>query len=177
MKRSMEGAYWMIWSQQNPIGVLGKIVVGSRTLKVAPPSFEKATFQLAETKITPLPLAPLGSAQAAAASPLHPIPAPLNPTGLLASKAIAGGSPFGAGLGTVPVGVGVPGTRGLVGTGGALELTSLSMRGGWCGYFPPSTLCAGALTSCTWPLPVDAGGTTTEVRTLNFWGSSSLRLR
>src|SRR5215831_7232755 len=129
MKRSIEGAYWMIWSQQNPTASLGNIVVGSRILKVLPPSVEKATLQLAETKITPLPLAPLGSAHAAAASPLHPSPAPLIPTELFLSNLIAGGSPMGAGMASVPVGVRAPGTAGFVGTGGAPSLTSLSMRG------------------------------------------------
>jgi hypothetical protein len=61
-------------------------------LKVLPPSVEKATLQLAETKITPLPLAPLGSAHAAAGSPLHPSPAPVIPTELLVSNLMAGGA-------------------------------------------------------------------------------------
>jgi hypothetical protein len=91
MKRSIEGAYWTTWSQQNPTASFGKIVVGSRILNVLPPSVENATRQLAETKITPLPLAPLGSAHIAAESPLHPCPAPVMPTGLFVWNLTAGG--------------------------------------------------------------------------------------
>src|SRR5712692_6306133 len=131
MKRSIEGAYWMIWSQQNPTASLGNIVVGSSTLKVLPPSVEYATFQFAEMKITPPLLAPLGSAHPAEESPLQPSPAPLMPTGLLALKVMAGGSPTRAGFGSVLVGVGVPGTNAVFGTGGAARFTSLSMRRGW----------------------------------------------
>jgi hypothetical protein len=117
----------------------GNIVVGSRILKVLPPSVEKATLQFADMKITPLPLAPLGSAHAAAESPLHPSPAPVIPTGLFVSNLMAGGSRVGARWGSVPVGVGAPGTKGFVGTGGAPEFTSLSIIGGRCGYLPPET--------------------------------------
>ena len=92
-------------------------------------------LQFAETRITPPPLAPLGSAQAADESPLQPWPAPVMPTGLLALNVIAGGSPTGAGMGSVPLGVGVPGTNCVFGTTGAAWFTSLSMRGGWGGYF------------------------------------------
>ena len=159
----MEGAYWTIWSQQNPTASLGNIVVGSRILKVLPPSVEKATLQLAETKITPLPLAPLGSAQAAAESPLHPSPAPVIPTELFLSNLIAGGSPIGARWVSVPVGVGAPGTSGFVGTGGAPELTSLSIRGGRGGYRPPSTLCGGTWLVPSCPEPSGGGGMTTNV--------------
>jgi len=60
------------------------------------------------TKTTPPPLAPLGSEMV-----LLLIPNPL-----LAIKTIAGGSPKGAGNTPVLVGVGVPGTKGAVGTGG-----------------------------------------------------------
>jgi hypothetical protein len=113
-------------------------------LKVLPPSVEKATLQFADMKITPFPLAPLGSAHAAAESPLHPSPAPVIPTGLFVSNLMAGGSPVGARWGSVPVGVGAPGTRGFVGTGGAPEFTSSSISGGRCGYLPPETLCGGS---------------------------------
>jgi hypothetical protein len=76
----------MTWSQQNPTASLGNIVVGSRILKVLPPSVEKPILQFADTKITPLPLAPLGSAHTAAESPLQLSPAPVIPTELFVSN-------------------------------------------------------------------------------------------
>jgi len=50
-----------------------------------------------------------------------------------------------------------------VGTGGAPELTSLPMRGGWGGYLPPLTLCGGA-----WV--VSSGDTAGAVAGLGFVG-------
>jgi len=39
MKRSIEGAYWTIWSQQKPpSAVFGNTVVGSIAVNVPPPS-------------------------------------------------------------------------------------------------------------------------------------------
>src|SRR5947208_8806223 len=71
-------------------------------------------------------------------------------------------------LGLVPVGVGAPGTSGFVGTGGAPELTSLSIRGGRGGYRPPSTFCEGTWLVPSGPEPSGGGGMTTNVWTLKL---------
>src|SRR5262249_40809644 len=137
MKRLILGTYCTIWSQQNPTASFGKIVVGSNCVKFVPPSVEKAANELAETKITSPPLAPLGSAMVF----------PLMPKPLFAKNTMGGRPPSGACLGLelgtiwtpVLVAVGVPGTNGAVGTGGASELTSLSKLGGLGGNGAPLT--------------------------------------
>src|SRR5438128_2257509 len=119
----MLGTYCTIWSQQNPISSLGKIVVGFLCLNVLPPSVEYAAVQFAVTKTTPPPVAPLGStAPLLLAWPFAP--PEMSPNPLLTLNTTAGGSPNGAGCTCVFVGVGVPGTTGAVGTGGPPGLTS-----------------------------------------------------
>ena len=113
-------------------------MVGSNCVKVAPPSVEKATTQLAEMKITPPPLAPLGSEQTAAVSPLQPTPADVIPSALLMLNVIAPAGLVSAALvlasggdaKKVLLAVGIPATKFPVGIGGDALLTSVSIFGG-----------------------------------------------
>src|ERR671932_935941 len=52
MKRSIFGTYWMIWSQQNPMASLGKIVVGLTVVKLPPLFVEYAANQLPAANTT-----------------------------------------------------------------------------------------------------------------------------
>jgi hypothetical protein len=94
---------------------------------------EYAAVQLAVAKTTPSAVAPpLGSATVLA----WPLKLPETRfSALLALKAIAGGSPKGAGFTIVPS-EGVPETKGPVGTVQRCGLTSSSKVGGWPGYGP-----------------------------------------
>src|SRR6266568_2626042 len=112
--------------------------------------------------MTPPPVTPpLGSAHAAFASALQPCPADVNPRPLLTLKTTVG-SP-GSGTTMVPVGVGVPGAGGAVGTVQPGALTSSSIVGGGGGKFPPVTKCDGTCTVPNTFEPGAAGGTTRSV--------------
>src|ERR1051326_753223 len=123
MKRSILDAYCTIWSQQNPMGVLGKMLVGFNCVNAFPPLVEKAANELAEANTMPPPFAlPLGSA----------IVLPLKLRLSLLTKLIAGGSPIGAFSVPVLVGVRLTGTNGPRGTVHSERLTSIS-NVGFCG--------------------------------------------
>src|SRR5215469_7292727 len=162
MKRSMLGAYCTTWSQQKPTASLfGKMVVGSSWWNVLPPSVEYAANQFEETKTTPPPLAPLGSAV-----PLWPMP-----QSLLRRKLIAGGSPMGAFWGAVTLLVGVTGTNVPVGTVQPGGLTSPSKAGAWCGNGAPVTVPEITVVVLTVRDPGAAGGTERLAFTVKhcFW--------
>src|SRR6266480_5282908 len=139
MNRSMLGTYCTIWSQQKPTSSFGKIVVGFNCVKVVPPSVEKAAVQFAVTKITPPPLAPLGSAGLSPVAMLE-----VRPNALFARNTMGTGAlgartcPKEAICTLVLSAVGVPGTNGAVGTGGAAGLTCSSKLGGTGGNGGPA---------------------------------------
>src|SRR4249919_2133537 len=153
MKRSMLGAYWTIWSQQKPIASLGKTVVGFTWANVAPPSFEYAANQFAETKTTPASfVAPLGSA----------IVLPLIPSPLFTWNVTSGGSPSLAFWIDVVAGGVAPATNLPLGTVQREPFTSFSKRGERAGNGAPPTSCAASVVSRTGARPGAAGGRTTS---------------
>src|SRR5205085_8399245 len=114
MNRSMLGTYWTIWSQQKPVLVCGKIVVGSRRVKLAPPFVEWAAIEFTVTNTTFPAAAPLGSLTSAAGWPsfafvrkLIPACALRAPCCVRSPCATRGAVAFGrgGGLRNLPIGV------------------------------------------------------------------------